>query len=90
MSFERNTKKSGCEVVEWLYNLGIKKTILQFIGKNPLSRLSVMNIDCFCIKENTTKLVDVLNNLNQNNLTKIVSKNKNMVINDESDCSNIN
>lgn len=80
ISFEKNTLKSGCAVADWLYDLGVTKTVINHIGLNPLLKLHKLDIECLYSDEKAASLVELfkkieskkLNKINENNMDKII------------------
>lgn len=89
ISFEKNTLTSGCQIVDWLYDLGVTKTIINNIGKNPLLKLNEMDIECLYDKTHLDNLVIALEKLEENRLTKADLKHQSNLIDFTNGCDEV-
>ena len=89
MSFEKNTHKSGCAVVDWLYDLGVTETIISHIGPDPLHKLYNMDIECLYTKDKAVTLEDVFNLISKEKLIKLDRSNEQNVIDHLKGCHEV-
>ena len=80
ISFEKNTEKNGCKIVDWLYDLGVTHTFINHIGISPYEKLSKMEIECLSCEEKVKTLTEILEKAELNQLIKIDKKNFEKII----------
>lgn len=71
ITIEKNELQSGRAVVEHLASKGVNKLIFNHMGGNPFMLLQKANIECFHSGEERVLLNDVVQKLQDNNLTKV-------------------
>lgn len=80
ISFEKNILQNGCSIADWLYDLGVTKTVINHIGQNPLEKLKDLEIDCLTTHTAHNTLTEVLRNIENDQLITINDENKMEVI----------
>lgn len=90
ISFEKNKYSNGCKIVDWLYEMGVTKTIISHIGLNPFLKLNEMKIECLYVNyEEENNLSEVLEQLQVNQLPYVTLKNKSLAVDLENGCNEI-
>ena len=80
ISFEKNKHNNGCVIVDWLYELGVTKAILNKIGQDPLNKMRNMDISCFYDENKDDHLLEILQKVEKKELIKIDDLNKTTII----------
>lgn len=86
ISFEKNTQTNGCKIVDWLYDMGVTKTFINFIGLNPYEKMNKMDIECISLDEKTNCLTQILEKFESNEYLKIDKNNFNKIIDLQQGC----
>lgn len=86
ISFEKNVETNGCKIVDWLYDLGVTKTFINFIGLNPYEKMNKMDIECISLDEKTACLTQIIEKFETNNYIKIDKKNFDRIIDFTNGC----
>lgn len=86
ISFEKNTKRSGCKIADWLYDLGVTQTIITHIGLNPFLKLEELDIECLYSNKKSSSLVEVFEEMENNSLNKINKTNMNEIVDIKNGC----
>jgi predicted Fe-Mo cluster-binding NifX family protein len=86
ISFEKNVHVNGCKIVDWLYDLGVTQTFVNFIGISPFEKLKKMDIECLYSPEHLKSLTEILDIIESNKATKVDNENFSQVVDFSNGC----
>lgn len=75
ISIEHNALESGRDVVTWMEKKGVKQLVFHSMGGNPFMLLQRAGIECYHSGDERILLQDVLEKLQQNELTLVTGSN---------------
>ncbi len=83
---EANSLLNGVKLVEYFAQKGVKKLIVNHIGKQPLLSLQNTNIECFYTQSIRKTVNELLEDLENNKLEKITDENINIFLENKRQC----